>query len=234
MPSNRHQPFKRCLLPALLLATAACQSPTTPQAGDEAVIVDSTVERASVYDTLRTLRPVVVTDSTRHDTDDPAIWHHPTDPAQSLILGTDKNRDGALYVYDLDGKIIEEKVVRGLQRPNNVDVAYGLLLNGEPTDVAVVTERFTHALRVFSLPDLKPVDGGGLEVFVGETGEEHRALMGIALYEVPNSDTVYAVVGRKQGPREGYLWQYLLRDDGTGQVAATLVRKFGRFSGHKE
>ena len=47
-----------------------------------------------------------------HDTDDPAIWINPADPAKSLIIGTDKDDDGAYYVYDLDGKIIEEKTVR--------------------------------------------------------------------------------------------------------------------------
>lgn len=33
--------------------------------------------------------------------DDPAIWRNPQDPAQSLIVGTDKN--AGLYVYGLDG-----------------------------------------------------------------------------------------------------------------------------------
>ena len=56
------------------------------------------------------LTPVLITEQAQHDTDDPAIWIHPTDPAQSLIIGTDKNEDGALYVYNLQGKIIEEKI----------------------------------------------------------------------------------------------------------------------------
>ncbi len=41
------------------------------------------------------------TDGTRGDADDPAIWVDPEDPAQSLILGTDKT--AGLYVYGLDG-----------------------------------------------------------------------------------------------------------------------------------
>ena len=49
--------------------------------------------------------PLVVTERTKHDTDDPAIWIHPVDPSQSLIIGTDKDPDGALYVFDLNGKI---------------------------------------------------------------------------------------------------------------------------------
>lgn len=180
------------------------------------------------------IKPVIITDTVKHDTDDPAIWINPADPAASLILGTDKDQDGALYVFDLQGRILQDKVVHNLQRPNNVDVEYGLNLQGKPTDIAAVTERFTHKLRIYSLPDMKPVDGGGIEVFTGETGTEYRDLMGIALYKDP-AGKIYAVVGRKTGPRHGeYLWQYLLEDNGQGMVKGTLIRKFGKFSGKKE
>lgn len=180
-----------------------------------------------------TVKPVIVTEAVVHDTDDPAIWVNKADPSKSLVIGTDKDADGALYVFDLQGKIVKDKVVRGLKRPNNVDLAYGLVLNGKPTDIAITTERMTHKLRIFSLPDMKPVDNGGLDMFVGETGEGYRDLMGIAIYTAKDGK-MYAIVGRKNGPKEGYLWQYLLGDDGQGKVKATLVRKFGQYSGKKE
>jgi 3-phytase len=180
------------------------------------------------------VKPVFVTDSVRHDSDDPAVWINPQDPAQSLIIGTDKELDGGLYVYNLAGKVLIDKVVHGLKRPDNVDVEYGLTLGGKPTDIAVTTERYTHNLRIFSLPDMKPVDGGGVPVFEGETGTMFRDLMGIALYKT-KAGVIYAIVGRKTGPTDGsYLWQYRLDDNGTGQVKATLVRKFGAYSGLKE
>ncbi|MEE1946993.1 phytase [Pedobacter sp. KR3-3] len=185
-------------------------------------------------DTTNSIKPVIITEPVKYDTDDPAIWINKADPSQSLIIGTDKDADGALYVFDLKGKIIADKVVRGLKRPNNVDLAYGLLLNGKPTDIAIATERMTHKLRIFSLPDMKPVDKGGIDVFIGETGPEYRDLMGIAIY-TSKDGKMYAIVGRKNGPKTGgYLWQYLLADDGTGNVKATLVRKFGEYSGKKE
>ncbi|AKD58431.1 phytase [Spirosoma radiotolerans] len=178
------------------------------------------------------VKPVIITDTVRHDTDDPAIWINPKDPAQSLVIGTDKDQDGGLYVFDLKGKIVRE--VHNLKRPDNVDVAYGLTLAGKPTDIAVTTERFTHKLRIFSLPDMKPVDNGGLEMFVGDTSNGFRDLMGIALYKNP-AGVLYAMVGRKSGPTDGsYIGQYRLEDDGKGQVRATLVRKFGSYSGKKE
>ncbi len=181
---------------------------------------------------LTPIQPRIVTEPVQFDADDPAIWIHPTDPGQSLVIGTDKEADGGLYVFDLQGKIIPEKTVRPLQRPNNVDVEYGLVLNGEAVDIAVTTERLVHKIRVFSLPDLQAIDNGGIEVFTGET---LRDPMGISLYKRPADGNIYAIVGRKDGPGDGsYLWQYLLEDDGAGAVKATKVREFGRYSGKKE
>jgi len=175
-----------------------------------------------------TLRPVYITDSTLHDTDDPAIWINRSDAAKSLVLGTDKDSDGGLYAYDLEGKIVNK--VPGLKRPNNVDIAYGLMLNGKPTDIAVLTERETNSIRIYSLPNLQPIDNGGIPVFENDS---MRAPMGIALYT--NIDKqIFAIVGRKDGPKDGYLWQYKLEDNGKGIVKATVVRRFGKYSGKKE
>ncbi|WP_257658878.1 phytase [Parapedobacter lycopersici] len=174
------------------------------------------------------LTPAVITEPTPHDTDDPAIWINAADSSKSLIIGTDKDSDGGLYAYDLEGRIVNK--VTGLQRPNNVDVAYGLAYGDTVIDIAVLTERETNKLRVFRLPDLAPVDAGGIPVFVDEA---ERAPMGIALYTRAADSAIFAIVGRKSGPKEGYLWQYRL--EGTsGRVDAKLVRKFGTYSGEKE
>lgn len=175
------------------------------------------------------LQPRVVTESVRHDTDDPAIWIHPTAPEKSLIIGTDKDTDGALYVFDLEGKIVQR--VGGLKRPNNVDLVRGFMLGGKPVDLAVTTEREEQRLRAFVVPEMTPADRGDLFVFDGDT---NRAPMGIALYRRPRDGAVFAIVGGKGGPTEGYLAQYRLEDDGTGQVRMTLIRQFGRYSGKKE
>jgi 3-phytase len=63
--------------------------------------VSTTPERAAV------VKPRVVSAPVRHDTDDPAIWVDPADPARTLIVGTDKDIDGALYVFGLDGRVRE-------------------------------------------------------------------------------------------------------------------------------
>jgi len=185
-----------------------------------------------VHDSIP-LKPLVVTDTSVHDTDDPAIWVNPKNPSQSLILGTDKDEDGAVYVYNLNGKIDQKRTVRGLKRPNNIDVEYGLKLGKKKVDIAVVSERLTHNVRVFSLPDMHPIDNGGFPAFEGETGEEFRDLMGISCYKNKKGQ-IYVIVGRKNGPTDGsYLWQYLLEEK-NGKLTFTFVRKFGKYSGKNE
>src|SRR4029453_18733454 len=85
------------------------------------------------------------------DPDDPAIWINKKDPASSLILGTMKVAapDGGLAVFGLDGKL--RQILKGANRPNNVDVEYGLDLDATPTDIAVLTERLGRRLRVYSI-----------------------------------------------------------------------------------
>ena len=201
----------RCVLLAVAgLALGGCDDELTPPAADA-------------------LQPRVVTEATPHDTDDPAIWINRADPSKSLVLGTDKNTDGSLYAFDLAGKIVGR--VEGLRRPNNVDVVSGFVLGGKTVDLAVVTEREQQRLRGFTLPDLRAADRGNLIVFGGDTA---RAPMGIALYRRPGDGAVFAIVAGKGGPADGYLAQYRLQDDGTGKVAISLVREFGRFSGKEE
>lgn len=175
------------------------------------------------------VQPRVITERVKHDTDDPAIWINPADPAKSLVLGTNKDTDGALYVFNLAGHVVQ--VVGGLRRPNNVDIVTGFSLGGRRVDLAVVTEREAGRLRVYALPEMKCVDRGDLTVF---RGDPERAPMGIALYRRPRDGAVFAIVGGKSGPADGYLGQYRLEDDGTGAVRMTLVRQFGAYSGRKE
>jgi 3-phytase len=183
---------------------------------------------------LNVLTPTITTEKVPTDTDDPAIWIHPTDPSQSLIIGTDKGGDsgkGGLYVFDMNGKIDPKRSITDLKRPNNVDIAYGLDVKGAKTDIAVCTERNTNSIRVFSLPEMVAIDGGGIPVFEDDS---LRSPMGVALYTDLNTNDIYAIVGRKTGPTEGYLYQYQLTADSSGVVKGSLKRKFGKFSGNKE
>ena len=170
------------------------------------------------------------TASLSNDPDDPAIWIHPTDPSRSLIIGTMKVAApaGAIVVFGMDGQT--RQVISGIDRPNNVDVEYGFRLGGRPVDIAVATERLQRQLRIFRIDrdEGRLVDLGGVPVLSDQKGEA-GAPMGIGLYR-RSDGAVFAIVAPKEGPREGYLWQYRLSDAGNGRIAATFVRRFGTYS----
>lgn len=193
---------------------------------------------APVNHDIVAIKAEVATEPVGDDADDPAIWVNPEDGAKSLILGTNKTAapQGAVVVFGMDGK--KRQTIAGLDRPNNIDVEYGLMLGGKSVDIAVATERLQGQLRVFAIA----ADGSGIsdvtslgntKVFTDRKGEK-TAPMGIGLYKRPRDGAMFAVVAPKDGPREGYLGQYRLEDDGAGKVKATFVRYFGRFSGAGE
>ena len=214
--------IRRCLGAFLVMFVLAACSPTAPPpASDNAPVSDIPIPTAIIS-------PVVVTEEVFRDSDDPAIWINPEDPSQSLILGTDK--EGAIFVFDLDGKILTDKTVTGLGRMNNIDVAYGFELGGEEIDIALATDRNENTIRAFRVPEMIAIDNGGIEAFEGEAPERRRP-MGLALYTRPSDGALFAFVSRKEGPSGAYLWQYLIEDNGSGAVEATKVREFGSFSG---
>ncbi|AYB34375.1 phytase [Chryseolinea soli] len=179
------------------------------------------------------IRPPVVTDNVLYTATTPALWINPVNPEQSLILGTDSDANGGLYAFGLEGKKQKDRCVIPMKQPHSVAVAYGFALGDSTLDIAVVTEATTQRLRAFRLPAMKPIDGGGIAVFEGETGEGFRDPGALALYKQPNTGKLYAFVARKNGPTDGsFVWQYLLENK-SGALAASVVRKFGTYSGKK-
>lgn len=186
------------------------------------------------------IAPTLKTEKLPHDSDDPAIWVNAKNPSESIVFGTDKGDqnlpNSGVYAFDLNGKLLPEKSVTQLIRPNNVEVAYDFKINDSTrVDVLLFSERGRHQFRLFSIPEMTPLDGGGFAVFEDETNPnpEFKQPMGIASFRHPKTGALYAIVGRKNGPSEGYLYQYELVSKATG-VQANLVRKFGKFSGIKE
>jgi 3-phytase len=213
---------------ALLLSAAtlsACRSDGPPAA------------EARMVSVVAKVKPLRATAALPRDPDDPAIWVNRTEPAKSLVFGTMKVAapDGALAVYGVDGAL--RQLLTGPDRPNNVDVEYGLDLDGTPTDIAVLTERLGRRLRVYAIAadgsSVRDISSGTLPVLDGAPGDQ-GAPMGIGLYRRPRDGAIFAIVSPKAGPKENYLWQYRLEADGTGRVGARLVRRFGVFSGAGE
>jgi 3-phytase len=183
------------------------------------------------------IAPALETAAVGSDADDPAVWVNPLDPARSLILGTDKAAapSGGLYVFGLDGQV--KQIVKPLDRPNNVDVEYGLSTPGGTIDIVVVTERLRHRLRVFQITatGVTSLDNDeGIPVLEGAPGEAGEP-MGVGLYKRPADGAIFAIVAPKSGTNTDYLWQYRLTfDAASGRVSGTFVRRFGNYSGTAE
>ncbi|MCC7492386.1 MAG: phytase [Fimbriimonadaceae bacterium] len=216
------------MLPGLV----ACRGPLPPT---QPVAVASPNAQTAGGPAAPQLRPVRATAAVADDADDPAVWVHPTDPSQSLIIGTNKAEAprGALVVFGLDGQIVQ--TITPLDRPNNVDVEQGCQLGRRHLDLVVTAERKQSQLRIYAVDAttrrLREVTWTGhTGVFAGEPGER-AACMGVALYKRPRDGAVFAVVSRKEGPAGRYLWQYRLGLAPDGRVGLTKVREFGSSAG---
>lgn len=92
----------RVALPALLLAGCASVPAAAPLT--QAPVIAASAETDPV-------------DTANDAADDPAIWRNAKDPAQSLVIGTDKK--AGIHVYDLAGKRVS---FTPAARLNNVDL----------------------------------------------------------------------------------------------------------------
>ena len=141
--------------------------------------------------------------------DDPAIWVHPSDSDDSIVIVTAK--EGGLRVYDLDSTEVQSLSATPAPRAdgvdgrfNNVDIAYGLELGGRTVDVAVVSDRYNDQLRFFTI-DPAGADAANplVEVTAAElpflfspdraTVDEEQTAYGLAVWQ-PAGGESYAIV----------------------------------------
>jgi myo-inositol-hexaphosphate 3-phosphohydrolase len=142
--------------------------------------------------------------------DDPAIWVHPTDPALSTVIGTDK--EGGLVVYDLDGNQIQ--YLAGI-RPNNVDLRYDFPLAGRAVDLVVTSDRGDDAVTLHRVdPQTRQLVQAGPPIDSG------MDVYGVCMFRSPASGDFYVFVTSEEA---GPVRQWRLAGSG-GQVTATQVR----------
>ena len=144
--------------------------------------------------------------------DDPAIWIHPTDKDQSLIIGTDKKSFG-LGIYDLSGREIDF-ISDG--KANNVDVRYNFSLDGRSVDLVTYTNRSNDAIEVYK------VDAAGRTLVKVGSIRTGISVYGYGMYHNPTTDKFYGFANSKNGEVE----QWELFDQGNGQVGGRMVRHF--------
>ncbi|WP_404962255.1 phytase [Streptomyces sp. 147326] len=174
-------------LPAAVLATLAL--PAAP-AHAAAVSVTATVETVPVS-------------HSGDAADDPAIWVHPTDPAKSVVVATDKK--GALEVYDMTGARIQR--ITG-DYGNNVDLRGDIVVSAD--DEAAGGNGAMHIYRIDpATRQLKRLKDVPTEV----------TAHGICLYTSPASGKLYAFPNSTSGRVEQ--WELAVNGDA---VTATSVR----------
>ncbi len=82
--------------------------------------------------------------------DDPAIWANAADPAQSLVIATDKK--AGLYVYDMQGKVVQF-LPDG--KMNNVDLRENFELGGEKVVLVTASNRTDKSIAIYRLDTQK-------------------------------------------------------------------------------
>ncbi|MER5482049.1 phytase [Streptomyces sp. NPDC002812] len=178
---------RRAVLPAAVLAALAV--PAAP-AQAASFSVTATAETAPVS-------------HSGDAADDPAIWVHPTDPAKSVVVGTDKK--GALEVYDMTGARIQR--ISG-DYGNNVDLRGNIVVTAD--DEAAGGNGAMHIYRIDPVTrQLKRLKDVPTEV----------TAHGICLYTSPASGKLYAFPNSTSGRVEQ--WELAVSGD---SVTATSVR----------
>jgi 3-phytase len=140
-----------------------------------------------------------------------AVWVHPTDPAQSLIVTTDDNI--GIATYDLDGTLIQ---LLEVGETSGVDVRYSFELAGETIPLVAVGMKDAQEILLLT------VDAQTRQLAqIGSiaTAAPHT---GLCLYFSLITDNHYVFNTAEDGSVE----QYVMGDDGAGSVTATLVRAF--------
>ncbi|ELR98485.1 phytase [Gloeocapsa sp. PCC 73106] len=161
------------------------------------------------------------------DGDDPAIYVHPTDPNQSLVITTFK--DAGLAVYDLDGQELQTISPENI-RYNNVDLVYNFPLATGTVDLAIASDRRNDTLAIFAInPDtrqLTDITAAALSnpdasIFGIDDGEQ--TAYGLTTYTSPISNQTYVFVSQRDGNQ---IAQLALNATDIGTIDAEIVRTF--------
>lgn len=145
--------------------------------------------------------------------DDPAIWAHPTDPAKSLIIATDKK--AGLYIYDLQGKVVQF-LPDG--KMNNVDLRDGFKLGGREVTLVTATNRTDKTIAIYRLDVATRTL---VDVADGPQSTGMHDPYGLCMYRSARNGDTYVFVNGDETAKK----QWRLVDAGNGRVRAEPVRE---------
>jgi 3-phytase len=137
-----------------------------------------------------------------------ALWVNPSDPSQSLVIGT--NKKSGLAVYNLSGKEIQ--FVRDGQM-NYVDHRDGFTLQGTKVSLVTASNRSNNSIAIYKInADTRRLENAATARI--KTVDAHRSCM----YKSSKTGNFYYIVTSKQGVVE----QYELFDIGKGKARRIL------------
>ncbi len=146
--------------------------------------------------------------------DDPAIWADPSNPANSLIIGTDKK--AGLNLYDMQGRVLQH-LPDG--KMNNIDLREGFMLGGRPVVLVTASDRTNKAVAIYRL-DIEARRLIDVADGVQPTGQGDP--YGQCMYRSPRSGKTYVFINDSNGEKR----QWELVDAGNGKVRAVRVGDF--------
>ncbi|ADG10797.1 3-phytase [Caulobacter segnis] len=172
---------------------------------------------------LALVRPVMETEPVDHDgdaADDPAIWVHPTDPAKSAIIATDKK--GGMLVYDLTGKRLQY-LPDG--KMNNVDLRGGFKLGGKTVTLVAASDRTHKAIALYTIdPETRLLTSVADGVQATNLSDPY----GLCMYRDRKGATFVFI-----SDPDGLVRQWRLSPTAAGKVRAEAVRDI-RFDSQTE
>ncbi len=137
------------------------------------------------------------------------IWIHPTDPALSLVMGTDDNE--GLGVYDLQGKLLQ--FISDGGATSNIDIRYNVPYRGQR--IALIAVGIKDEPRV----DLYTVNNDTRRLEPLGSFPTTLRLNGLCMYRSRLTGTLYVIANSELGEME----QYAIEDE-DGEWQTTLAR----------
>jgi 3-phytase len=181
-------------------------------AGSRALVVTPAALAAAA---LETVMATVETDPVPNGgdaADDPAIWVNPNDPAQSVIIGTDKR--GGLAVYELSGKQIQYLPDGQM---DNVDLRDGFKLGGQTVAIVTASNRKDNSIAIYKINPQSRT----LENVAARKIKHGLTVYGMCMYRSAKTGKIYYFGTSKSGEVEQ--WELF---ESNGKVDAKKARNF--------
>jgi 3-phytase len=181
-------------------------------AGSRALVVTPAALAAAA---LETVMATVETDPVPNGgdaADDPAIWVNPNDPAQSVIIGTDKR--GGLAVYELSGKQIQYLPDGQM---DNVDLRDGFKLDGQTVAIVTASNRKDNSIAIYKINPQSRT----LENVAARKIKHGLTVYGMCMYRSAKTGKIYYFGTSKSGEVEQ--WELF---ESNGKVDAKKARNF--------